>query len=101
MRGKIQYKNGIFEICYKHKSPGRDNRGFEKWSWRTNIYKILYIGNCDLTYLIGCKVKFNLKFEMTLNNSIGERVAVLDSEEINKLYKSKVRDYKINRLINE
>ncbi len=100
MRGRIQYKNGRFEINYPHKAPGRDNRGFEKWKWKTKIYPIFYTGDIDISLLIGCKVRFLLKIGITLSGGSGDIFAILDNDELKSLSKSKIRDYKINKLIN-
>lgn len=85
--GKDVDNTGIYKIMYRHQSTGRDNRGFERWSWRTKFYKIN--SEYDLSCLVGEKVEFELSFIKT------EQVAII------KELKSKIRDFKIKKLINE
>lgn len=91
MKGVIHYKydqDGFnYKIMYRRMSSGRDNRGFERWSWKTKFYKINT--DIDVSCLAGEKVKFKLIFINT------EQVATIED------LKSKIRDFKIKKLINE
>ena len=92
MKGKIHNKNGELVVMYKHYSPGRDNYGHEKYSWRTNFYRIHKIDSIDLDLCnyIGMEVSFKRVFH---------KIDYVDIDFI-KL-KKEVRDIKINKIINE
>lgn len=90
MRGQIYNKNGELVIMYKHYSPGRDNYGHERYSWKTNfytIYKYDSIIDIDLWNYIGIEVSFKKNFD----------TGIIDSRKL----KETIRDIKINKIINE
>lgn len=89
MKGKIFNKNGELVIIYKHYSPGRDNYGHEKYSWKSNFYKIYNQESIDIDLwnYVGIEVSFKKNLD----------IAIIDSRKL----KETIREIKINKIINE